>query len=319
MKRIGVLTSGGDAPGMNAAIRAVVRKAIYHEKEVFGIYYGYQGLIEGNFTSMEVGSVGDIIHRGGTILYSARSKEFMTDEGKRKAIEQLKKHEIDGLIVIGGDGTLRGGQDLVNLGINCIGIPATIDNDVPGFDYTIGFDTSLNTIIEAIDKIRDTATSHERTYVIEVMGRDAGDLALWSGLAGGAESIIIPEKELDFDEVCARLLHGHERGKKHSIIILAEGVSDGFTYSKKIEEKTGLETRVSVLGYIQRGGSPTAQDRVLASRLGAKAVDLLLNNETGKIIGIKNNVITALDFDTALNSKRELNNQMFNVSLELSI
>lgn len=319
MKRIGVLTSGGDAPGMNAAIRAVVRKAIFHELEVFGVYYGYQGLIEGKITSMEVGSVGDIIHRGGTILYSARSKEFMTDEGKQKAIEQLQKHEIDGLIVIGGDGTLRGGQDLANLGVKCIGIPATIDNDVPGLDFTIGFDTSLNTIIEAIDKIRDTATSHERTYVIEVMGRDAGDLALWSGLAGGAESIIIPEKELDFHEVVTRLQHGHERGKKHSIIVLAEGVSDGFTYSKKIEEATGLETRVTVLGYIQRGGSPTVQDRVLASRLGAKAVDLLLKNESGKVIGIKNNRITALDIETALNAKREINEQMFNVSLELSI
>lgn len=319
LKRIGVLTSGGDAPGMNAAIRAVVRKAIYHEKEVYGIYYGYQGLIEGKIDKMDVGSVGDIIHRGGTILYSARSKQFMTDEGKQKAIEQLKEYRIDGIIVIGGDGTLRGAEELTNLGIDVIGIPATIDNDVPGFDYTIGFDTSLNTIIDAIDKIRDTATSHERTYVIEVMGRDAGDLALYAGLAGGAESIIIPEKELDFSEVVSRLRRGHERGKKHSIIILAEGVGDGITYSKKIEEATSLETRVTVLGYIQRGGSPTAADRVLASRLGARAVDLLLKGETGKVVGIKNNEITALDFEVAFHRKRELNEQMFRVALELSI
>lgn len=319
LKRIGVLTSGGDAPGMNAAIRAVVRKAIYHEKEVFGIYYGYQGLIEGKIDKMDVGSVGDIIHRGGTILYSARSKQFMTDEGKQKVIEQLKAHRIDGIIVIGGDGTLRGAEELTNLGIDVIGIPATIDNDVPGFDYTIGFDTSLNTIIDAIDKIRDTATSHERTYVIEVMGRDAGDLALYAGLAGGAESIIIPEKEIDFSEVVARLRRSYERGKKHSIIILAEGVGDGFSFSKKIEEATNLETRVTVLGYIQRGGSPTAADRVLASRLGAKAVDLLLKGETGKVVGIKNNEITALDFESAFHTKRKLNEQMFRVSLELSI
>src|SRR5699024_8880560 len=187
MKKIGVLTSGGDAPGMNAAVRAVVRKAIYHEMEVYGIYYGYQGLIEGKIEKMEIGSVGDIIHRGGTILYSARSEEFMKEKGQQKAVEQLKKHSIDGLVVIGGDGTLRGAQVLIRAGIKCIGVPATIDNDIAVMDYTIGFDTALNTVIEAIDKIRDTATSHERTYVIEVMGRDAGDLALYSGLAGGAE------------------------------------------------------------------------------------------------------------------------------------
>src|SRR5690625_1253255 len=205
MKRIGVLTSGGDAPGMNAAIRAVVRKGIYSDIEVAGIFYGYQGLIEGTIEQMEVGSVGDIIHRGGTKLFSARSEEFMTEEGKNKAIEQLKKHEIDGLIVIGGDGSLRGAQSLTEKGIPCIGVPATIDNDIPSVDYSIGFDTALNTIIDAVDKIRDTATSHERTYVVEVMGRDAGDLALYGGLAGGAESIIIPERDHDFEDVVHRL------------------------------------------------------------------------------------------------------------------
>src|SRR5699024_5331966 len=238
MKKIGVLTSGGDAPGMNAAIRAVVRKAIYHEIQVYGIYYGFQGLIEGNIKPLEIGSVGDIIHRGGTSLYSARSKEFTTSEGQARAIEQLKKREIDGLVVIGGDGSLRGASDINRLGIPTVGIPATIDNDIAVMDYTIGFYTALNTVIDAIDKIRDTATSHERTYVIEVMGRDAGDLALYAGLAGGAESIIIPEHLHDFESVINRLKRGHERGKKHSIIVLAEGVGDGVTYGRKIEETT---------------------------------------------------------------------------------
>lgn len=319
MKKIGVLTSGGDAPGMNAAIRAVARKAIYHELEVAGIYYGYQGLIDGTIEKMEVGSVGDIIHRGGTILYSARSEEFMTEEGKKKAMEQLKKHEIDGLVVIGGDGTLRGAEGLAERGIPCIGVPATIDNDIPCIDFSIGFDTALNTIIEAVDKIRDTATSHERTYVIEVMGRDAGDLALFSGLAGGAESIIIPEKEHDFNDVVKRLKRGAERGKKHSIIILAEGVGTGFKFGKKIQEATSLETRVTVLGHIQRGGSPTAQDRVLASRLGAKAVDLLLQGVSGQVVGLRNNIMTAQDFDTALSCNRILHGEMYDLSLELSI
>ncbi|RDW16438.1 6-phosphofructokinase [Oceanobacillus arenosus] len=319
MKRIGVLTSGGDAPGMNAAIRAVVRKAIYHDVEVFGIKNGYQGLMDGNIESMNVGSVGDIIQRGGTILFSARSEKFKTEEGQNLAIEQLNKYEIDGLVVIGGDGSFRGAQKLTSKGYPCIGVPGTIDNDIAGTDFTIGFDTALNTVIEAIDKIRDTATSHERTYIIEVMGRDAGDLALWAGLSGGAESIIIPERKDDFDEVVDRLNRGHDRGKKHSIIVLAEGVGSGIDYGERIQEATGLETRVTVLGYIQRGGSPSAQDRVLASRLGAKAVEILLEGKAGRMVGIESNQLVDYDINDILTKKHQINKDMYQLSKELSI
>lgn len=319
MKKIGVLTSGGDAPGMNAAIRAVVRKAIYHDIEVFGIKNGFQGLIDSNIKKMELGSVGDIIQRGGTKLFSARCNEFKTSEGQEKGIEQLKKHGIEGLIVIGGDGSFRGAQKLSEKGFPCIGVPATIDNDIAGTDFTIGFDTSLNTIIEAIDKIRDTATSHERTYVIEVMGRNAGDLALWAGLAGGAESILVPEQPNEFEDVIVRLKRGHERGKKHSIIVLAEGVGNGMEYGQRIQDATELETRVTVLGHLQRGGSPTAADRVLASRLGAKAVDLLLSGKAGKMVGLQNNSLVSHDILTMLEEAHKLNFDMYQLSKELSI
>lgn len=319
MKRLGVLTSGGDAPGMNAAIRAVVRKCIYHDVEIYGIKNGYQGLIEGNIEKMDVGSVGDIIQRGGTMLYSARCEEFKTEAGQLKGIEQLKKFGIEGLIVIGGDGSFQGAQKLTEKGYPCIGVPGTIDNDIPGTDFTIGFDTALNTIIEAIDKIRDTATSHERTYIIEVMGRNAGDLALWAGLADGAESILIPEKQDDFNEVITRLKRGHERGKKHSIIILAEGVGSGFEYGDRIHEATNLETRVTVLGHIQRGGSPTANDRVLASRLGAKAVDLLLEGKAGRMVGIQNNKLVDHDIIEMLALSHSIDEDMYQLSKELSI
>ncbi|WP_269412006.1 6-phosphofructokinase [Lentibacillus daqui] len=319
MKKIGVLTSGGDAPGMNAAIRAVVRKAIYHEIDVYGIMNGYQGLINGNIEKMEIGSVGDIIHRGGTVLRSARCDEFKTDEGQEKGIAQLKKFGIEGLIVIGGDGSFHGAQSLTDKGYPCIGIPGTIDNDIAGTDFTIGFDTALNTIIEAIDKIRDTATSHERTYVIEVMGRNAGDLALWAGLADGAESILIPEKSDSFEEVVNRLKRGHERGKKHSIIVLAEGVGSGFSFGERIEKATNLETRVTVLGHIQRGGSPTAQDRVLASRLGAQAVDILLAGKVGRMVGIENNKLVDHDLYDVMSHEHHINSDMYKLSKELSI
>lgn len=319
MKKIGVLTSGGDSPGMNAAIRAVVRKAIYHDLEVYGVKNGYQGLMEGNIDKMDLGSVGDIIQRGGTILFSARSEEFKTSEGQQRAIEQMKKKGIEGLIVIGGDGSFRGAQKLTEKGFPCIGVPGTIDNDIAGTDFTIGFDTSLNTIIEAVDKVRDTATSHERTYIIEVMGRDAGDLALWAGLAGGAESILIPEKKEEFAEIVDRLKRGHERGKKHSIILLAEGVGSGFDYGERIEKATNLETRVTVLGYIQRGGSPTATDRVLASRLGAKAVELLIDGKGGKMVGIQNNQLVNYAFDEIFTTGHTINEEMYNLSKELSI
>lgn len=319
MKKIGILTSGGDAPGMNAAIRAVVRKSIYHGIEVYGVKNGFQGLIDGNIEKMELGSVGDIIQRGGTMLFSARCDAFKKCEGQKKAIDQLRKYGIEGLIIIGGDGSFQGAQKLTEKGFPCIGVPATIDNDIAGTDFTIGFDTALNTVIEAIDKIRDTATSHERIYVIEVMGRDAGDIALWSGLADGAESILIPEQPSNFEDVIERLRRGHERGKRHSIIILAEGVGSGIDFGKQIQEATNLETRVSVLGHLQRGGSPTASDRVLASRLGAKAVDLLLAGIAGKMVGLENNQLVEHDILTVLAEEHMLNFDMYQLSKELSI
>ena len=310
MKKIGVLTSGGDAPGMNAAIRAVVRKAIFNDVEVYGIYNGYQGLMEGNIKKMELGSAGDIIQRGGTVLYSARSEEFKTEAGQQTAIKQLNKYGIEGLIVIGGDGSFQGAAKLTEKGYPCIGVPGTIDNDIPGTDFTIGFDTALNTIIDAVDKIRDTATSHERTYVIEVMGRNAGDLALWAGLADGAESILIPENTNEFKTVVDRLKKGHARGKKHSIIILAEGVGNGIDYGNKIEDATGMETRVTVLGHIQR---------VLASRLGAKAVELLIEGKAGRMVGIQNNQLVDHDIIEALTQKHQIDLDMYRLSNELSI
>ncbi|WP_332629080.1 6-phosphofructokinase [Halalkalibacter flavus] len=319
MKRIGVLTSGGDSPGMNAAIRAVVRKAIFHGLEVYGISYGYAGLINGEIKKMELGSVGDIIHRGGTVLYTARCEEFKTLEGQKKGIEQLKKFGIEGLVVIGGDGSYRGAQKLTEHGFPTIGVPGTIDNDIPGTDFTIGFDTALNTVIDAIDKIRDTATSHERTYVIEVMGRHAGDLALWSGLADGAETIIVPEADYEMSDIIARLKRGQERGKKHSIIIVAEGVGSGFDFGNRIKEEINLETRVTVLGHIQRGGSPSGFDRVLASRLGAKAVDLLLEGKAGVTVGIEKNELVYHDIDEALARKHSIDMEMYKLSQQLSI
>jgi len=319
LKRIGVLTSGGDSPGMNAAVRAVVRKAIFHNVEIYGIYGGYAGLISGNIKKLELGSVGDIVHRGGTILYSARCDEFRTKEGQLKGIEQLKKHEIEGLVVIGGDGSYHGGKALTEYGFPCIGVPGTIDNDIAGTQYTIGFDTALNTVIDAIDKIRDTATSHERTFIIEVMGRNAGDIALWSGLAGGAETILIPEEDYDMDEIAARLLKGHERGKKHSIIIVAEGVISGMEFAKKVKEATNFDTRVSVLGHMQRGGSPTAFDRVLASRLASRAVELLLEGKAGRAVGIENNQVVDQEISKVLSTKHTVDLSLYKLSKELSI
>lgn len=319
MKRIGVLTSGGDAPGMNAAIRAVVRKGIFHNLEVFGIYQGYTGLINGHIEKLELGSVGDIVHRGGTILRSARCPEFKTPEGQKKGVEQLRKHGIDGLVVIGGDGSYRGAKALTELGFPCIGVPGTIDNDIPGTEFTIGFDTALNTVIDAIDKIRDTASSHERTFIIEVMGRDAGDLALWAGLAGGAETIVIPEEPFNMDEIIERLKNGQKRHKKHSIIVVAEGVMSGTEFAKLIQKECDIEVRVSVLGHIQRGGSPTATDRVLASRLGARAVELLIEGKGGRAVGIEKNQLVDYDIIEALGRKHQLDLNMYKLSKELSI
>lgn len=319
LKRIGVLTSGGDSPGMNAAVRAVVRKGLYHNVEVAGIYNGYQGLIEGKIKTMEAGDVGDIIQRGGTALYSARCPEFKTEEGQRKAIEQMNKQGLEGLVIIGGDGSYRGAMALTEKGFPCVGVPGTIDNDIPGTDYTIGFDTALNTVIESIDRIRDTATSHERTFIIEVMGRDSGDLALWAGLAGGAESILIPEENYNLDDMIERLEKGKKRGKKHSIIIVAEGVMNGNKLAELIEAKAAIETRVSVLGHIQRGGSPTARDRVLGSLFGARAVEVLLDGQGGRAIGMKNHQVIDYDMTEAFTSTHDADMSLYALSKELSI
>jgi len=307
MKTIGVLTSGGDAPGMNAAIRAVVRTSIYNNIRIMGIEQGYKGLIEGNIREMDLSSVGDIIHRGGTKLKTARCEEFKTEEGRKKALNVLNVFGIEGLIVIGGDGSFKGAQKLSDLGINTIGIPGTIDNDLAYTDYTIGFDTAVHTVLDAISKIRDTSSSHGRASIIEVMGRHCGDIALHAGLAGGAESVIVPEVKYNIDDVCRKLIQGKSRGKLHSIIMLSEGVGNGFEISKQIQEKTGIETRVTVLGHIQRGGTPTAADRILASQMGSKAVELLLNGASSRVVGIKSNKIFDMDINEALSIEKEFN------------
>lgn len=319
MKKIAVLTSGGDAPGMNAAVRAVVRKAMYHDIEVYGVYQGYQGLVNNNIHKMERGTVGDKIQRGGTFLQSARCPEFKDPEVRQKGIDNLNKLGIEGLVVVGGDGSYRGAQRLNEEGIKTIGIPGTIDNDINGTDFTIGFDTALNTIIEAIDKIRDTASSHERTFIVEVMGRDAGDLALWSGLAGGAETVLVPEHKKDIKEIADKIQQGIERGKKHSIIVVAEGVMSGHECGEQLKKYINVDTRVSVLGHMQRGGSPSGLDRVLASRLGGYAVELLLNGETGLAVGIQNNQLSKTTFDDIFSSTHTLDEQMYSLSNELSI
>jgi 6-phosphofructokinase 1 len=319
MKRIGVLTSGGDAPGMNAAIRAVVRVAIYNGLKVSGINRGYSGLIEGDIVDMDVSSVGDIIHRGGTKLRSARCPEFRTPEGIARAVEVLKMFHIDGLVVIGGDGSFKGAQKLFESGIPTIGVPATIDNDLGYTDYTIGFFTALNTVVNAIGNVRDTSTAHGRTNIIEVMGRNCGDIALYAGLAGGAESIIIPEIDYDINNVCENLIRGKNRGKLHNIILLAEGVGKPYELAKEVEQKTGMKTRVSVIGYLQRGGTPTAYDRILASRFGARAVELLIEGRAGKVVGIKGNEIIDVDIKEALLIPREIDRELFELTQILSI
>ena len=319
MKKIAVLTSGGDAPGMNAAVRAVVRKAMFHGIEVYGVYQGYQGLINNNIKKMERGTVGDKIQRGGTFLQSARCPEFKDPEVRKKAIANLNNLGIEGLVVIGGDGSYRGAQRLNEEGIKTIGIPGTIDNDINGTDFTIGFDTALNTIVEAIDKIRDTASSHERTFIVEVMGRDAGDLALWSGLAGGAETVLCPEHRKDVKVIADKIQQGIERGKKHSIIVVAEGVMTGEECGQELKKYINVDTRISVLGHMQRGGSPSGMDRVLASRLGGYAVELLMNDETGLAVGIQNNSLSKTKFEDIFKSVHHLDEKMYDLSNELSI
>lgn len=319
MKTIGVLTSGGDAPGMNAAIRAVVRAGIFNGFRMMGIRQGYSGLINGDIDDMNLSSVADIIHRGGTMLRSARSDEFKTKEGFKKALNVLNVFGIDGLVVLGGDGTLKGARELSNAGIPTIGIPCTIDNDCGFSDFTIGFFTAVETVVDAISKIRDTSTSHGRANVIEVMGRHCGDIALYAGLAGGAESIIVPEVEFNIDEVCKKAIQGKNRGKLHHIIVLAEGVGNAYDVSKSIEEKTGIDTRVTILGYIQRGGTPTSYDRIIASEMGSRAIELLKEGKSGRALGIKCNQIMDMDINEALEIKKEFNVEMYNTARILSI
>ncbi len=319
VKKIGVLTSGGDAPGMNAAIRSVTRAAIFKGLKVVGIQRGYQGLIEGDMEDMNLSSVGDIIHRGGTILRSARSKEFMTEKGFQKALDVLKIFGVDGLVVIGGDGSFRGAEKLSESGFPTIGIPGTIDNDLGYTDYTIGFDTAVNTVVNAIGNLRDTSSSHGRANIVEVMGRHCGDIALYAGLAGGAENIIIPEMDFNMDEICKKLISGRNRGKLHSIIIVAEGVGKPYDIANEIQERTDIETRVTIMGHLQRGGTPTAQDRILASRLGAKSVELLLEGKKGKVVGIKENKIVDQDIEEALSVEKEIDKDMYELTKILSI
>ncbi len=319
MKTIGVLTSGGDAPGMNAAIRAVVRTGIYNKVRILGIRLGYEGLIHGNLDDMEVSSVADIIHRGGTVLQSARSEDFMTEEGFKKALNVIDVYNMDGIVVLGGDGTFKGAQALSKAGIPTIGIPCTIDNDLAYTDYTIGFMTAVETVVDAIGKIRDTSSSHGRANIIEVMGRHCGDIALFAGLAGGAESVIIPEVEYDPEIIMQKVINGRNRGKLHHVIILAEGVGNSFELAEKIENVSGIETRVTVLGHIQRGGTPTSFDRIMASRMGKKAVELLLENKSNRVLGFKCNEIIDLDINEALKQKKVFQKELFDITEVLSI
>lgn len=319
MKRIGILTSGGDAPGMNAAIRAVVRTAIYYDIEVMGIREGYKGLMEGQIEEMDLSSVADIIQRGGTMLRTARAEDFMTEHGFQKALNILEVFRIDGLVVLGGDGTLRGARDLSRAGIPVIGIPCTIDNDCGYTDYTIGFMTAVETVVDAISKIRDTSTSHGRANIIEVMGRNCGDIALYAGLAGGAESIIIPERPFDMSKVAKKALKGKNRGKLHHIIVLAEGVGNAYEISEELYNLTNIDTRVTILGYIQRGGVPSAFDRIIGSKLGNRAVELLKEGHTSKVVGIKENNLIDLEIEKALDIKKDFNEHMYEMTNILSI
>lgn len=318
MKSIAILTSGGDAPGMNAAIRAVVRTALDKDLKVFGVNRGYSGLINGELFEMNRESVSDIIHRGGTILRTARCEEFRTEEGRKRAASVLKVFGIDGLVVIGGNGTFAGAQLLSKLGVKTIGLPGTIDNDLPYTDYTIGFDTALNTVLDAINKLRDTSSSHERVSIVEVMGRDCGDIALHAGVGGGAEFVILPEKGYNEEEICKNILQDKVKGKLHSLIIMAEGVGGTDELASKIEEVTGIETRATKLGHIQRGGSPSGFDRVLASRMGYKAVELLCQGKTSKVLGMKDGKIFDMDINEALEVPRNFDDELYTISKIIS-
>ena len=315
IKTIGVLTSGGDAPGMNAAIRAVVRTAIHNGINVKGIMRGYAGLLQEEIVDMDSTSVSEIIHRGGTILYTARCQEFTTPEGQKKGAEICRKHGIDGVVVIGGDGSFQGAGKLSALGINTIGIPGTIDLDIACTDYTIGFDTAVNTAMEAIDKVRDTSTSHERCSIIEVIGRNAGYIALWCGFANGAEDVLLPERYDGNEQVLIdRIIENRKRGKKHHIIINAEGIGHSTSMAKRIEAATGIETRATILGYMQRGGAPTCKDRVYASIMGAKAVELLLAGHSNRLVAYKNGEYVDFDIQEALAMTKDIPEDQFRIS-----
>ena len=315
VKTIGVLTSGGDAPGMNAAIRAVVRVAINKGLKVKGIMRGYAGLLDEEIVDMDTTSVSDIISKGGTILYTARCMEFTTPEGQQKGADICRKHGIDGIVVIGGDGSFRGAGKLSALGINTIGLPGTIDLDIACTDYTIGFDTAVNTAMEAIDKIRDTSTSHERCSIVEVMGRNAGYIALWCGFANGAEDILLPER-YDGDEqaLINRVIENRKRGKKHNIIINAEGIGHSTSMAKRIEAATGIETRATILGHMQRGGTPTCKDRVYASIMGAKAAILLAEGKSNRLVAYKNGEFVDYDIQEALNMTKDISDEQYAIS-----
>jgi len=323
VKSIGVLTSGGDSAGMNACIRAVVRYAIYNNIRVFGIYRGYKGLVNGEISELNASSVGGIINRGGTILLTARLPEFKQYEVRKKAAENLEKHGIDALVVIGGDGSFKGAHQLAkDFGIKVIGVPGTIDNDIKGTDYTIGYDTAINVAMDAIDKIRDTATSHERLFLVEVMGRDAGYIANTVALCSGAEDVLIPEIEVNIEDTINRLIEGRKRGKTSSIIVVSEGAKLGMDVMQLagyIQGKTGFETRVTILGHLQRGGSPTALDRMYASRLGAYAVELLIKGETDKMVGIISDELVSVPLEEAFEKKKDFDENIYRLVRILSI
>ena len=320
-KNIGVLTSGGDAPGMNAAIHSVVRMAVHNGLNVFGIKRGYQGLIEDDLVELKSKDVSEIIDDGGTILYTARSTDMMKPEGVAKAAANLTKHKIDALIVIGGDGSFRGALELSKLGINVIGVPATIDMDISCSEYTIGFDTAVNTAMEAIDRVRDTSTSHMRCSIVEVMGRKAGYIALWCGIANGAEAVLIPEKyrgEEDIKAICDYIKTSRQQGKTHYLVVNAEGIGHSAALAKRIEEETGVDTNTTVLGYMQRGGKPTAKDRYFASVMGAAAVQQILYGKKNRIIVTDGGgEIRDIDISEALNMKKQISEDLWNICLQL--
>lgn len=320
MRAIGVLTSGGDAPGMNAAIRAVVRKAIANGMKVKGIKKGYQGLLNEEILDLEKWSVADIIQRGGTILGTARCTEFKTEEGQQKGAEICRKHGIDGLVVIGGDGSYRGAQALSRQGINTVGIPGTIDLDITCTEYTIGFDTAINTAMDAIDKVRDTSSSHERCSIIEVMGRNAGYIALWCGVANGAEDILLPEKyDKNEQTIINNIINNRKRGKTHHIIINAEGIGHSTSMARRIEAATGIETRATILGYMQRGGNPTCKDRFYASIMGAYATDILCEGKSNRVVGYQHGEFLDFDIEEALAMQKQIPEYQYQVSKVLSM